>query len=241
MRGRPILCGIVLAHAAVVFTPHQPTLSTWAWSCAGFIALAALCHSVRGFAVPAWRRPCETLAWALLAIGLTLLLTAQRVWLRLDDALAPGDVDRVSRVTLRVIELPQLAPDSRRFRAQVLSAQPAGVPQHIVVSWFAPGRRDPFAVASAWPFPEIVPGQVWRMALNLRPPAGARNPHAFDAEGHLFAQGVRAVGSVRGSPVLLRDEPWADLGVVAQRLRHRVRAAMRPHVARLRYGAVLTA
>jgi len=242
MRGRPVLCGILLAHAVVVFTPQQPTLFTWTWIGTGLIALAALCRVVgRNVVWPAWRDRIETLAWVLLAISLALGLAAQRVWLRLDDALAPDHVDRVARVTLRVAELPQLAPDSRRFRAQVLSAHPAGVPQHIMVSWFAPDRRGPFTTAQSWPFPEILPGQVWRMALNLRPPAGERNPHAFDVEGHLFAQGIRAVGRVRGTPVLLRDEPWADLGVVAQRLRHRVRAAMQPYVAQQRYGAVLTA
>jgi len=241
MRGRPILCGILLAHAVVVYAPQQPVMATWTWVCVGLAALAAICLSVRTVFCPAWRDRIETLAWVLLAGSLALLLTAQRVWWRLDDALAPANVDRVSRVTLRVIELPQLAPESRRFRAQVLSAQPAGVPRHVMVSWFAPERTRPFAAAPPWPFPEIVPGQVWRMALNLRPPAGERNPHAFDVEGHMFAQDNRAMGSVRGSPILLRDEPWADLGVVAQRLRHRVRAAMQPYVAPMRYGAVLTA
>jgi len=242
MRGRPVLCGILLAHVVVVFAPQLSPLSAWAWMGAGLLALAGLCLGMRARLPFAWRGRVETLAWTLAAVSLALLVTAQRAWWRLDDALALGNVDRVSRVTLRVAQLPQLSADHRRFRAQVLSSEPAGVPQHVMVSWFAPGRRGPFAATPApWPFPEIVPGQVWRMALNLRPPAGERNPHAFDVEGHMFAQGIRAVGSVRGTPVLLRDEPWADLGVAAQRLRHRVRAAMQPYVQSMRYGAVLTA
>jgi len=242
MRGRPVLCGVLLAHAVVVFVPQLPSLSAWAWVCAGLLVLAGLCFWACTGLAPAWRYPMQTLAWVLITGSLALLLTAQRVWLRLDDALAAGNVDRVSRVTLRVTELPQRTPDGRRFRAQVLDAQPAGVPQHIMVSWFAPDRRGPFVTGSTpWPFAEVVPGQVWRMALNLRPPAGERNPHAFDTEGHAFAQGIRAVGSVRGTPVLLRDDPWGDLGVAAQRLRHQVRAAMQPYVEHMRYGAVLTA
>jgi len=190
---------------------------------------------------PAWRSRAGTLAWTLAAASLALLLAAQRTWARLDDALAPNNVDRVARVTLRVVQLPQLAPNSRRFRAQVLSSTPAGVPRDIVVSWFAPDRHDPFTPPTPWPFPDIVPGQVWRMALNLRPVAGERNPHGFDAEGHWFALGIRATGSVRGSPVWLRDDPWIGLGVAGERLRQRVRAAMQPYVQDLRYGAVLTA
>src|SRR5690606_31371952 len=69
----------------------------------------------------------------------------------------------------------------------------------------------------------------------------AMNPHAFDYERHLFAQGLRATGTVRGQPVLLRDEPYASLAVMAERARHRVRAAMQPHIEGMRYGPVLRA
>src|SRR5690606_22952284 len=58
---------------------------------------------------------------------------------------------------------------------------------------------------------------------------------------HVFAQGVRATGSVRGQPVFMRDEPWASLPVAAQRARHAVRAAMQPYLQGKRYGGVLLA
>src|SRR5690606_23578448 len=90
-------------------------------------------------------------------------------------------------------------------------------------------------------FPELVPGQVWRMALTLRPPHGTRNPHAFDYESYAFAHGIRAQGSVRGQPKYLYDQPWASLPVVAQRARHAVRAAMQPYLQGKRYGPVLLA
>lgn len=252
MRGRPVLSSLLLASAVVVFAPQQPSLRQWIAISAVLLAMAGACLVARrwwlsarqGSAAPvAWRRGAVTLAWMLAVAAVMLVVTAQRVWQRLDDALAHDNIDRVSRVTLRVEGLPQWSPDNRRFRARVLSSMPQGVPQDIMVSWSLPGRRSPFAASAVapWPYPEIVPGQVWRMALTLRPPAGARNPHAFDYEGHAFAQGVRAVGSVRGTPELLRDEPVASLAVAAQRLRHRIREAMQPYLGQARYGAVMTA
>jgi len=60
MRGRPILCGILLAHAVVVFTPPQPAMSAWAWTCAGLAALAAGCLPLRVAFSLAWRDRIET-------------------------------------------------------------------------------------------------------------------------------------------------------------------------------------
>jgi len=239
MRGRLVLCSVLLGHAVVVFSPQQHHPSVMAGAALG--GLLGLCWVLRCLTPQSWRHALTTLMWVLLCASLAALATTQRVAWRLSDALAPNDVDRVSRVVLRVAELPQHLPNGRRFRAQVLSSEPAGIPRDIAVSWFAPGKHSVYADIPAWPFAELVPGQVWRMALTMRPPKGERNPHGFDFEGHLFAQGVRATGSVRGTPILLRDEPWANFSVTAQRLRHHVRAAMQPYVAQTRYGAVLIA
>src|SRR5690606_29140520 len=105
------------------------------------------------------------------------------------------------------------------------------------------GWRGPYAPATAtdFDFPALVPGQVWRMALVTRPVRAAMNPQGFDYARHAFAQGIRATGTVRGVPVLLRDEPWHSLEVLAQRARHIVREAMRPLLKGMRYGPVLLA
>ncbi|WP_397475375.1 DNA internalization-related competence protein ComEC/Rec2 [Pusillimonas sp.] len=163
---------------------------------------------------------------------------------RLADSLSPTDEDQVSRVVLRIETLPRVLPDSRRFEAQVLESLPPGIPRHIQVSWHGADYAGPYArkqPGAGHPFPDLVPGQVWRMSLNLRTPHGLSNPHGFDYEGHVLATGVRAVGSVRGTPRYLYDEPWASLSVVAERARHRVREAMAPYLADLRYGPVLLA
>src|SRR5690606_6863245 len=110
------------------------------------------------------------------------------------------------------------------------------------VSWRAPGWNGPYGVADEpHPFPDIVPGQLWRMALTLKTPVGLRNPDGFDYEGLLFARGVRATGAVRGTPRLEGDEPFASLTVAGERARHHVRQAMLPYLEGRRYGAVLLA
>lgn len=162
---------------------------------------------------------------------------------RLSEFLAASDEDKVSRVVLRIDTLARLYPGSRRFEAEVLQSMPPGIPTRIQVSWHAGNYTGPYRRHQDDPsqFPELIPGQVWRMSLNLRPPHGAANPHGFDYEGHLFAQGVRAVGSVRGTPRFMHDEPWANLSVVAERARHHVRKAMAPYVDDKRYGPVMRA
>src|SRR5690606_9107706 len=147
------------------------------------------------------------------------------------------------RVLLRVAGVPRLMPDSRQFEAGVIASVSAGVPSRIQV-WLAAAQwAGPYGRADRTPasFPELVPGQVWRMALTLKRPQAARNPQAFDYEAYAFAQGVRALGSVRGKPQFLYDDPWASLPVIAQRARHVVRAAMQPYLEGKRYGAVLLA
>lgn len=167
-----------------------------------------------------------------------------RVELRLSDALHPDNEDKVTRVVLRVAELPRLDADSRVFVADVVSSIPEGVPSRVQVRWNAPHYSGPYGSRNdkrRYEFPDLAPGQLWRMALVLRTPHGSRNPHAFDYEGHVFAQGIRATGTVRGRPELLGDDPWASVPVAAQRARHRVRGAMLPHIGELRWGAVLLA
>lgn len=179
-----------------------------------------------------------------LSIGtLAFCITVLRAQHRLDDHLAATNENKVSRVVLRIASLVTKDPDSRRFEADVLSSKPAGVPTRIQVSWHSGKWGGPYGRFRGEPasFPELAPGQVWRMALTLKSPHGARNPYGFDYEGYLFAKGVRATGSVRGKPRFIRDEPWANLPTVAQRARHRVRQAMLPYLDGKRYGAVLLA
>lgn len=198
--------------------------------------------SLRG-RMPRLVRASRILALWLLAAGLGFAITVFWAQQRLAQVLEDGNVDRVSRVTLRVRGLPRLQPDRIRFEADVLDSHPAGVPRRILVNWPASGWRSPYAAAQPAdpPFPVVRAGQVWRMALVLRPVQAAQNIAAFDYEGHVFAAGIRASGTVRGAPEHLRDDDWHSLSVVADRARHRIRQAMAPHLDGKRYGAVLRA
>lgn len=204
------------------------------------LGVAILCTGL----IALWRRPKVRADLCIVcAVFLGFGLTVWQAQVRLADELTPGNVDRVSRVELRVTGLVRRDPDRRQFEAEVLSSRPDGVPRHIVVSWAAGGWRGPYHAPAEpeAPFPEIAPGQVWRMALTLRPIRAAINQYAFDYEGYRFAQGVRATGSVRGVPALLRDEPGVSLSVRAERARHAVREAMQPYLEGMRYGPVLLA
>ena len=236
--GRISLLAFVGGVAAVHLLPAVPSLPALGWSVSAVIVAVIFLH---------WRRAAPRLASVLVCCAALLLgmsYGTMRVQHRLLDALAPINEDKVTRVVLRVAELPRLSHQSRSFTAEVISSKPEGVPSRIQVRWNAGRYSGPYGPRPnerPVEFPEIVPGQVWRMALVLRTPHGSRNPHGFDYEGHVFAQGIRATGTVRGNPVLLRDEPWAGLSVAAQRARHHVRDAMLPYIEGLRWGGVLLA
>lgn len=237
MTGRMGLLAFVAASGAVHSLgkmPSRPALIAILLACIFVCLVLGTAVTVR------WRWRAATI---LLCAAAGFVTTVLRIDQRLTDALAEDNIDKVSRVVLRVASLPKLGPDSRQFEAQVLSSIPDGVPSRIQVSWAAPNWGGPYGRTGVrqHAFPDIVPGQVWRMALTLKPPNGLRNLHAFDYEGYAFAHGIRASGSVRGVPRLLGDEPWASLPVVAQRARHAVRAAMQPFLDGKRYGAVLLA
>ncbi|MFZ4710408.1 MAG: DNA internalization-related competence protein ComEC/Rec2, partial [Zwartia sp.] len=114
--------------------------------------------------------------------------------------------------------------------AQVLKPFKAGVPTSLQVSWL----KTPT-------MPQVLPGQVFRAAVVLRRPHSNLNPHGFDYEGHLFAKNIRALGRVRGLPVLLADDPYASFSVSIARARQVVREGMRRVTAAMPYGAVLIA
>jgi competence protein ComEC len=106
-----------------------------------------------------------------------------------------------------------------------------------------PYPLSPLALArspAVFPVP-VVPGEIWTGRLALKRPHGLMNPHGFDYEAHLFQQGIRATGTVRGVASRVGDAPWATFDTVIQRVRHRLREAMAPGLEGARYGAVILA
>ncbi|HEU0231563.1 MAG TPA: DNA internalization-related competence protein ComEC/Rec2 [Burkholderiaceae bacterium] len=253
MRGRFCLLTAVAASGAVHSLSVLPGRVSLVWTgialvIVSCVAMAARCLCRHGWSVPirlsgGAASRCRVATTIMLVLWVAYIAFASTVWRAqalLDDRLAPDNENKVSRVVLRIATLPRLSPDRRQFEAEVLSSRPMGVPSRILVSWSLGKWGGPYGSGDSRPadFPDLIPGQIWRMALTLKVPHGERNPHGFDYEGHLFARGIRATGSVRGTPRYLRDEPWASLPVVAERARHVVRKAMRPYLEGRRYGAV---
>lgn len=166
----------------------------------------------------------------LLVLFLSITWVTWRAEQRLSAVLGLEHENVVTRLTFRVTSLPNDTSESLRFEAQVLEPFKAGVPTSLQVSWL----KTPT-------MPQVLPGQVLRAALVLRRPHSNLNPHGFDYEGHLFAKNIRALGRVRGLPVLLADDPYASFSVGIARARHVVRAGMRRVTAAMPYGAVLIA
>ncbi len=166
----------------------------------------------------------------LMALLFSLTWTTWRAEQRLSAVLSPEHENVVTRLTYRVTSLPNDTSESVRFEAQVLEPFKAGVPTSLQVSWLKTSTM-----------PLVLPGQVFRAALVLRRPHSNLNPHGFDYEGHLFAKNIRALGRVRGLPVLLEDDPYASFSVSIARARHVAREGMRRVTADMPYGAVLIA
>ena len=88
------------------------------------------------------------------------------------------------------------------------------------------------------PFPELKPGQRWRLKLRLKPASGSLNPGGFNYEQWLFSQGVRATGYVREaqSAVLLeKSDPAHLFNQLRGRIEHFINAQ------ELKYSGLLNA
>lgn len=150
--------------------------------------------------------------------------------------------NKAFKLLVQVDSLVRLKPDSRSFRVKVLESTPPHVPSTLSLSWSSQEWGGPYALPKAYDFPEIKPGQVWQLTAFLKTPHGARNPFGFDYEGYVFAQDIRATGSIRGTPKLISQTPneWS-IGLIAEMWRHHLRRAMLPYVQSLRWGGVILA
>lgn len=180
--------------------------------------------------------------WMLFAGVVAVFNASSQAYFLLQEQLPVAEQNKPFRLKVQVQSLVRLAEDSRSFKALVLTSHPQGVPQEISLRWASNNWSGPYAAPNVQEFEPIMPGQVWELTAFLKTPHGARNPHAFDYESYVFAQGIRATGSIRGEPVLLSQEPeqWS-IGLAAEMWRHRLREAMLPYVKDLRWGGVLLA
>lgn len=188
-----VICGAVLAYAW--FFLQWPL-----WLVAPFLLPAIYFCIKRRFSVA-------------LACACGLLLTAFALQSQLDDRyrqFIPGE-----RVVIdgRISGLPEIMDSYTRFRFLPLesgtgsirsSADPdetaqQHLPSQILVNWYRNA-------------PELLPGQTWRLQLQIKPPWGLVNFQGHDRERWLFAEGIGAQATVREGQMLeeARWSGWLD-------------------------------
>lgn len=110
------------------------------------------------------------------------------------------------------------------------------LPQQLRLSWYS--RYAPNSALH--PPHDLRIGQTWRWTVRLKAPHGNLNPHGFDYELWLWAQGIGATGYVRNhkahlQPQLLQQPSWwrNPIGQWRQRQRDRVQRilAHQPQIA----------
>jgi len=204
----------------------------WAWRIGPAIATTAATAA----AVPLGARPvrfaCARQTLLLLAVlAGTWALANARAQARLDDALGAAWAGQDVELIGRVVGLPRV--DERSVRVEWVTESVltpgARVPERVLLSTWSP-RRPAGAGAGGEAPTRIGAGERWQLTVRLKPPQGLHNFHGFDHEAWLFAQGIRATGSVREARRL--GEAWqldARLAALREWVRVRMLAALGDH------------
>ncbi|MCD8503572.1 MAG: ComEC family competence protein [Burkholderiaceae bacterium] len=171
-----------------------------------FVALLLVAQKVSS-----WRH----FMWPVLAVLLAMGWVSWLAQARLADRLADHEDDKVTRVPVLVSDLPTSASDGVRFTGVLVGPVPAGLPRKFMVFW-------PGACTGDCSHP-VEPGQQWRMALRFRFPSARLNFAGIDGESWMFAQGLRASATVRGTPRRLDQESGWQPAIWIEQLRSAIR------------------
>ena len=203
--GWPLMLSGAVAGAALQL--QQPGL----WP-AGAYAVLALLAGVLAWGAWRARRGALRLRGAAMACAAALAifaLTGLRASHFATGALNPALEGRDILVTGVVAAMPQPIDAGLRLRLAVESASLAGAPVQlpawIDLGWYHGVLQEAPELAQLQRQPQrLRAGERWQMAVRLKAPHGARNPHGFDYELWLWEQGVQATGYVRAGQ---RDVP----------------------------------
>lgn len=122
----------------------------------------------------------------------------------LKDRLVPALDGQTRWVEGRVVGLPQHEQGVVRFELVDAQSRRARLPRLIRLAWYGG--------------PPVNSGERWRLAVKLKRAVGLLNPHAFDYEAWLLAQGIGATGTVKDGHLLMPAQ-WAWRDALRQRLR----------------------
>ncbi len=184
-----------------------------------------------------WRwRSLRVLLMTLAAVAAGWSFAGWRAEVRLADALAAEWEGRDMLVTGVVASLPQDFERGLRFIFEVEQSG-APVPRTISIAWYR-GFRD----GDEHAVPEIHAGERWRLTVRLKRPHGNVNPHAFDYEGWLLEQGIRATGYVRPAEGNARLDAFVPgVMMMVERSRETIRERFRHALPEAPYAGVLVA
>lgn len=202
------------------------------WTQAAYLACMAAAAVLLASAITLRRRAAAPGLLVLAAVLAAFSLAGLRAGWRLADALQPQWEGRDLLLTGEVVSLPQEREQGLSFVFRIDAARAAGdagdedlggqLPQRVLLGWHAAGDADIAAWTGARP--QLRAGQRWRLPVRLRRPHGLVNPNAFDVELWWFEQGIRGLGTVRGSggPRLLGEGRAAPVDRLRQALRERI-------------------
>jgi competence protein ComEC len=171
-----IALGFLAGHCLIHSLPRLPTL---AWLAAVVLALLVL---LVGRHRAARKAGDFSFATALIAALLGIIWAWGHAAQRLADDLPPALEGRDLAVRGFIASLPDSQVDPQ-FVFDVVDAA-AGVPARLRLTWY----RAPSIPR---------PGEQWQLTVRLKRRNGFANPGGFDYEGHLFREGLGAVGYVR--------------------------------------------
>lgn len=163
----------------------------------------------------------------------TWALANARAQARLDDALPEQWAGRDVEVIGRVVDLPRSGERSVRLEwvTEAVLTPGARVPERVLLnSWLPRPPRSAASGSGSALSRQPAAGERWRLTIRLNPPKGLHNFHGFDYEAWLFAQGIRATGSIRRAERI--SEAWqldARLAALREAVRQRMLAALGDH------------
>ena len=183
---------------------------------------------------------------AFLCVAVAMAYTAWRANTRLADGLEQNEDNKVTRVPILIVDLPEKVDGGVRFVGEVQAfAQSGQFPKRVLIDWPGACTGD-CALTERF---VVEPGQRWRMALRFRHAQGRMNPHGFDTVGWLFQQGIRATATVRGEPKrldlgldlgLADSDAWRP-GLWVEKLRAKIRSRMLSLLSNKREAPVMVA
>lgn len=222
--------GIISGFAVLHHLPFLPPITPVLW---------CLLVSVLWWVVSYYRHWYGLYSTLFLGFMVAWALGIYQAEARLADTLAPQHDNKVSRVRLTVTSIAVYGDSTIQFDAKVWQGL-SGLPTSIRVMWNIGKSFNLYKAQHIADKPVVVPGQMWEMSLLFKQPNTLLNPGGFDYETYLFRENIRAIATVKGQPLLLKQED-KSLAIYIQRIRHRIRAAMQPYVENKRYGAILIA